>query len=169
MGSKRYDTFMEIAESLKKRQLKKWPEYFIPLSMMDDKHKKFYEDELVEIDDEAQQVEDVLGDINTGISIDDDLKSARLDKLKVETALAQQKLEEQKQGIWTEWNAEFFECFSDAFTKFKNELVSLHLNKEQLELLSEKLESALRLLQDQLDAMWSRYMKESKEEEKEAD
>jgi len=120
--------------------------------------------DLVELDDEVQQVEEVLGDINTDISIDDDLKSARLDKLKVETALAQQKLEEQKQGIWNEWNEAFFEAFTEAFSKFKNDLISLHLGEEQLSILTDKLENALSLMQDKLDAMWNKFTNEEEEQ-----
>jgi len=121
--------------------------------------------DLVEFDDEAQQVEEVLGDI-TNISgmTSDELNAARLDNLKARTKLIEEKLENRKQELWAEWNEAFFEAFTEAFSKFKNDLISLHLGEEQLSILTEKLENALSLMQDKLDAMWNKFTNEEEEQ-----
>lgn len=123
-----------------------------------------YSEKLIEYDDEAAEVEEVLGDISSGSALaNDELTAARLDNLKARTALIEQKLAEQKQTIWNQWNEEFFDAFTEAFGKFKNELISLHLSEEQLNVLTTKLENALTIMQDKLDSMWSRFKNESEE------
>ena len=124
-----------------------------------------YADKFIAFDDEAQQVEEVLGDITDNPSSFDELTAARLDNLKARTSLINQKLEEQKERLWAEWNAEFFEVFTEAFAKYKNDLISLHLSEEQLNVLNEKLDGALKIMQDKLDAMWNRFNTEETEEQ----
>ena len=89
--------------------------------------------------------------------VNDELNAARLDNLKARTALIEQKLEEQKQAIWTEWNEAVFGEFTEAFARVKNVLISLHLNEQQLSTLNEGIDDALRSLSDRLDAMWSKF------------
>ena len=133
--------------------------------------KKAYSGMIIELDEDAGQVEDILGDITSlppGAAqlMGDELTAARLSNLKARTALIEQKLEEQKQTIWNEWNEEFFDAFAEAFSRFKNELISLHLNEEQLATLTAKLEGALELMKDRLDAMWSRFRETEKEQQR---
>lgn len=142
--------------------------YFVGEDRLSQNAKSAYADRFVDYDDEAAEVEDVLGDVSSGVSGGpslDDLNAARLDNIKARTALISQKIVDQKREVWEEWNKEYFEIFADAFSKFKNELVSLRLSKDQLEVLKEKLETALSLLKDGLDGMWARYIEDKKEEE----
>ena len=73
-------------------------EYFIPYQMMTLKMQKAYKDQLIEFDDEAQEVEDVIGDVTEGIELlpnsSAELTEARLDNLKARTALINEKLEQ---------------------------------------------------------------------------
>ena len=143
--------------------------YFLPTGMMPPEVKKAYSGMVIELDEDAEQVEDILGDItalqgNAALS-NDELTAARLDNLKARTALIEQKLEEQKQTIWNEWNMAFFDAFAEAFSKFKNELISLHLNEGQIAALAGKLENALKLMQDKLDAMWTKFKEGEKGQE----
>ena len=57
----------------------------------------------------------------------------------------------------------FFEIFSNAFAKFKNDLISLHLNEDQLSILNEKLESALRSMDDGITQINSEWMNEGED------
>lgn len=144
--------------------------YFLPTDMMPPDVKKAYSGMVIELDGDAEQVEDILGDITSlppGAAqlMGDELTAARLSNLKARTALIEQKLEEQKQAIWNEWNEEFFDAFTEAFSKFKNELISLHLNEEQIATLAGKLENALKLMQDKLDAMWAKFKEGEKGQE----
>ncbi len=81
------------------------------------------------------------------------------------TALLKQQLEEKKQELWAEWNEAFFDTFTEAFSKFKNDLISLHLGEEQLSILTEKLENALKMMQEKLDAMWIKFKNGENDEE----
>ena len=116
---------------------------------------------------EAQDVEEVIGDVTDGIEMlpnnSSEMLEAKLANIKARTALIEQKLEEQKQNIWNEWNAEFFETFAEAFAKLKNELISMHLNEEQINALNEKLDNAITLMKDKLDAMWNKFVTENEE------
>ena len=144
--------------------------YFLPTGMMPPEVKKAYSGMVIELDGDAEQVEDILGDITSlppGAAqlMGDELTAARLSNLKARTALIEQKLEEQKQTIWNEWNEEFFDAFAEAFSRFKNELISLHLSEEQLAALTGKLEGALGLMKDRLDAMWTKFKEGEKGQE----
>ena len=143
--------------------------YFLTVDLMPEEARKAYRGMLTDYDGDAEQVEEVLGDITAlqGLSNggDDELAAARLDNLKARTALIEQKLEEQKQVIWNEWNVAFFDAFAEAFGKFKNELISLHLDEGQIAALTGKLEGALKLMQDRLDAMWVKFKEGEKGQE----
>lgn len=155
-----------LSQSLKWKLVGARKKYFIKASMMPIESKEAYDGKFVELDQEAEEVDDVLGDIAATPS--DELTAARLENIKARTAMLQEKLEAHKQELWSEWNAAFFECFTEAFAKFKNDLISLHLGEEQLGILTQKLESALKIMQDKLDAMWSDFNKEQEEEQGES-
>ena len=145
--------------------------FFLPESKIPAAVKKNYEDSIVEYMDNSGvnevEVDDMLNDVtDVTAAVDDDLAAARLENLKARTSLINEKLENRKQELWAEWNEAFFETFSEAFAKFKNELISLHLNEEQLKELTEKLENALKLMKDKLDAMYTNFSKEDEEQEK---
>ena len=140
--------------------------YFLTEDKMTDEVIKLYDDQMKELDDEAQQVEDVLGDLTDASGVvTDELTAARLDNLKARTRLIEEKLEARKSELWSEWNSVFFEAFTEAFAKFKNEIISLHLNEEQLTVFQEKLETALTLMKTRLDGMWNRFKEEEDEEQ----
>ena len=159
--------FAKYKDVLKTRPKGKRVEYFLPEKMMTAKYKKYYADVMTEFDDEAQDVEEVIGDVTDGIEMlpnnSSEMLEAKLANIKARTALIEQKLEEQKQNIWNEWNAEFFETFAEAFAKLKNELISMHLNEEQINALNEKLDNAITLMKDKLDAMWNKFVTENEE------
>ena len=143
--------------------------YFLTEDKMTTAALKCYEDQLQEYDEDAQQVEDIIGDVSDGVELlpnaSDDLKAAQLENLKARTALINEKLENRKSQLWSEWNSAFFDTFTEAFAKFKNEIISLHLNEEQLVTFQEKLELALKVMKDRLDGMWNRFKEEEEEEE----
>ena len=147
-----------LAHTLKFKLIGSRKKYFVTEAILPKASRDAYYEQLIEVDDEAEQVEDVLGDISdTAGLVTDDLNAAKLDNLRMRTAVLQQKLEEQKQVIWSEWNEAVFDEFSEAFSKVKNTLISLHLSEEQLESLNEGIDSALKNLADRLDAMWSKF------------
>lgn len=155
-----------IGQKLKFKFFGSRKKYFLTEDLMPQPSRDSYADKFIAFDDEAQQVEEVLGDI-TNISgmTSDELNAARLDNLKARTKLIEEKLENRKQELWAEWNEAFFEAFTEAFSKFKNDLISLHLGEEQLSILTEKLENALSLMQDKLDAMWNKFSNDEENEE----
>jgi len=123
-----------------------------------------YDGKFVLLDDEADEVENILGDITTALPTDE-LTAARLDNIRARTALLEQKIEEQKQSIWNEWNEAVFEEFSTAFARVKNVLIGLHLDEEQIKQLNDGIDDALKSLSDKLDAMWAKFKNGEEERE----
>lgn len=97
-----------------------------------------------------------------------ELKAAQLENLRARTLMIQEKLDEHKQQLWSEWNEAVFTEFSEAFAKVKNSLIALHLNEEQLDELNHGIDFALRSLSDKLDAMWSKFKNGDNTEEDKA-
>lgn len=163
VGLTTFNFTKEHAGKLKQQTNKRgYVEYYVPFTKMLKQSRENYKSMR-----EAQEVEDVIGDVTEGIELlpnsSSELTEARLDNLKARTALINQKLEEQKQALWSEWNTEFFETFSEAFAKTKNELISLQLNEEQITALKEKIDNAIVLMKDKLDAMYSKFMNDNEE------
>lgn len=168
-------TFAQFKPSLKQRPIKREgsrakTEYFIPYQMMTLKMQKAYKDQLVEYDDDAKQVEEILGDVTDGIEVlpttSAELNEARLNNIRARTAMLEEKLEAHKTELWAQWNEEVFEEFSEAFAKVKNTLISLHLNEEQINLLNDGINDSLKSLKDRLDSMLAKF-KNSEEDDEE--
>lgn len=157
-----------LGQTLKFKLVGARKKYFVTEGLMPKQSKNAYEDRFVELDDEATQVENILGDISATSGLNaDELNAARLDNLKARTKLIEEKLDNRKQELWAEWNEAFFEAFAEAFAKFKNDLISLHLGEDQLSILTEKLENALKIMHDKLDAMWAAFAEDNDEASKE--
>lgn len=157
-----------LGQSCKCKFVKHRKMFFIKESMMPKHFKKIYADKMVELDDDGQTVEEILGDITAlspSGSNNDEMNAARLDNIKARTKLIEEKLADRKQELWAEWSEAFFTVFTEAFAKFKNELISLHLNESQISTLNDKLEGALSVMQDKLDAMWINFKEDENVEE----
>lgn len=163
-------TFSKYRVTLKQRSVKRGRvEYFLPEKMMTAKYRKYYADVMQELDDDAEEVESILGDVSDTADIlasspSNELTEAKLDNLKARTALINEKLEQRKSELFSEWSEKFFEVFSNAFAKFKNDLISLHLTEEQLDNLTEKLELALKSMDDGITQINTEWMNSEAEE-----
>ena len=156
---------------IKKKKPNSVPLVFLPTDKMLPMYIETYKDDIVEEDDTTQQVEQVLGDITNLAEVNytdpnSALQEARLDNLRARTSILTEKLEARKREMFSEWTEKFFGIFAMSFSKFKNELISLHLNEEQLNTLNEKLEYALKTMKDGLDAINAEWMDEDEEEKK---
>jgi len=138
--------------------------------MMDEQHKDFYNDRLIEEPDaESLEIEDILGDISSSQgNTAEAYKEAQIELTKVKIKALTEKLQARKEELWSEWNEAFFDEFSEAFAKFKNGLIELHLNDAQLKTLEEKLDAAVNSMQDRLDSMLNDFMNAEEEAENEA-
>lgn len=142
--------------------------YFIPFEQLTPQAQKNLENRVEEIpdDDVADIVEGILGDISQGslegaqgipLDLDSQLQAATLEKIKVQTKAQREKLERRRTELFNEWSMAFFEAFTEAFTKFKNELIALQLSEEQLSILQKKLSLALQSLKDKLAFLEADY------------
>lgn len=162
-GKSVYEFGKDIEGKLKSRKVQNHLEYFLPFKKMIKEARQNFQD----IQDE-QNVNSIIGDL-TGSSDKEidytanstDLVQARLQNLQIRTKVLQEKLTELRNDTWNSWNAEFFEIFSESFARYKNNLISLHLDEKQLELLQTSLENALKSLKDKLQGMYQRYMNEN--------
>jgi len=164
MNVSQYQFEKDWKQKLEAKQVKRRTKFFLPESKMTEKAKKQYKEHLIAYDEDAMNVESILGDISED-GLSDDWKTARLENIRARTKLIEEKLENRKKELWQEWNEAFFETFAEAFAKYKNDLISLHLSEEQLKTLAEKLENALALMHDKLEAMWNKFSNEDMEQE----
>lgn len=164
MGLNSY-TFNKIIPELKSRSKgpKKKIEYFIPYDRMTGTFREYYSKSLDDLDGDAEQVEEILGDISNPTITEDDLIAAKFDNIKARTKVLEQQLEAKKIAMFSEWSSKFYDIFATSFAKVKNELVSIHLTEEQLFILESKIELALKSMQDKLTLMETEWMNEDEE------
>lgn len=94
------------------------------------------------------------------------LKKARKDKIQKQTAFLQQRLERRKLELYNQWSERFFQLFADSFGKFKNELINLHLNQEQIASLQQSLDNCLNNMQLGLVDIWNQFAKQEQQDAK---
>ena len=145
--------------------------YFIPLSMMRPEYQKQYEDKIIEITGDPE-VDDVLTDLNVAGDFDNslsnlDLQEARRQKIIKETEYLSQKITAKKEQLFSEWSERFFTVFAKNFAKFKNNLINLHLTKDQMKTLNENLDLALQNMKQSLDEIENEYLTGDDENEEE--
>lgn len=126
---------------------------------------KYYEDRMITFDDEAAEVEDILGDVSDSPFTDTEaeLAKARLENIIARTKILNEKLSARKKELFDEWNEAFYDEFVKAFSKFKNCLIDLHLDEAQLKIVQDKLESSLVLMEEKLESMYSDFISEDEE------
>ena len=98
-------------------------------------------------------------------SLTKQLKQARLEKLKTDTKLINQKLDQRKKLLFAEWSQKFFNQFSNHFGKLRNVIVQMHLNQQQVSKFNQTLDSCLNNLQLNLDAIWTDFNNQEKKDE----
>ena len=88
------------------------------------------------------------------------LKKARKEKIQKQTAFLEERLQRRKLELYNQWSERFFEVFADSFGKFKNELIKLHLNQEQINVLHQSLDNCLNNMQLSLNQIWNQFAKQ---------
>ena len=169
-GMTPHDFQKTYATKLKERKEGKWPEYFLPEDNMLEASKAALADCIEELpdDDVADIVEGILGDVTGNAfaaTVEDQLQAAQLDNIKARTKMLTEKLERRKTELFNEWSEAFFTAFSEAFSKFKNDLISLQLTEEQLATLQDKLDFALKSLSDKLAFLEADYADDKEEDD----
>lgn len=124
--------------------------------------------------EEDQIVEEILGDVSTGQITEEvgnpsiDIVEARRKEIITRTKYLEQKIIDKKHQIFAEWSERFFDVFQKAFSKFKNSLIELHLNEDQIKNLNENLDLALQNLENTLGEINNEYINSDEEDEVEA-
>ena len=93
-------------------------------------------------------------------------KKAKIAKTKKDTAFLQQRLERRKLELYNQWSERFFQLFADSFGKFKNQLINLHLNQEQIASLQQSLDNCLNNMQLGLVDIWNQFAKQEQQDAK---
>lgn len=143
-------------------------EFFIPEEQCTDQFKKN------NIPVQQQLNDDVLEQLVANVSFTDDtvdddslskqLKQARLQKIKTDTKLINQKLDQRKKLLFAQWSERFFQQFSNHFGRLRNIVVELHLNEEQTNKFKQTLQVCLANLQLSLDQIWNEFTNQEKED-----
>ena len=98
-------------------------------------------------------------------SLSKQLKQARLEKIKTDTKLINQKLDQRKKLLFAEWSQKFYDQFSNHFGKLRNVLVDMHLNEQQVAKFNQTLDNCLNNLQLSLDTIWNDFTSQEKADE----
>ena len=96
-------------------------------------------------------------------SLNRELKQARKDKILQQTKLIGQKLEQRKRLLFSQWSEKFFDSFADHFGSLKNNLISMHLNEQQIKTFNQCMDNCLNNLQLSLNQIWDDFNKEKQE------
>lgn len=141
----------------------------MPLEYVRPEYKSTYQEKIIEVAGD-ESIDDLLTELNIAADFDNtlstvDIQEARRQKIIKETEYLDQKIKERKQVLFSEWSERFFIVFERSFTKFKNSLIDLHLDKEAVARLTENLNLALNAMQESLDEISAEYMTEVTEEQ----
>lgn len=125
----------------------------------------------------GQKKDSILDQLQNNVSFDsqleDDaqltkqLKQAKLQSIKTDTKLKNQKLDQRKKLLFAQWSQKFFQSFSNHFGKLRNVVVELHLNEVQVAKFNQTLDSCLSNLQLNLDQIWDGFNNQEKKDETE--
>lgn len=160
--------FDKLAHSLNRRgKNSHTKQFFVPESQCTDQYKS------KNIPCQEQVGNDVLDQLVANVDfnldvVDDDslskqLKQARLQKLKTDTKLLNEKLDQRKKLLFAQWSQRFFDQFSNHFGKLRNALISMHLNQEQINVFNQTLDNCLNNLQLSLDNIWNQFQEENED------
>ena len=94
-----------------------------------------------------------------------DIVEARRKEILTRTKFLEQKILDKKHQLFEEWSLRFFDVFQRSFSKFKNSLIELHLNEEQIKKLNENLDLALQNLENTLGEINDEYINSDEDEE----
>ena len=118
---------------------------------------------------QCQQNDDILDQLAGSVDFNSDeddpqlqelnkqLKKARKEKIQKQTAFLQERLQRRKLELYNQWSQRFFEVFVDSFGKFKNELIKLHLNQQQINTLNQSLDNCMQNMQLSLNQIWNQF------------
>lgn len=155
--------------------------YFLPKKMMDKFHQENFTEDLalpypdrpIRSEEDDQIVEEILGDVSNGPITEEvgdpsvDIVEARRKEILTRTKYLEQKIIDKKHQLFAEWSERFFDVFQRSFSKFKNSLIELHLNEEQIKKLNENLDLALQNLENTLAEINDEYINSEEEEAEE--
>ena len=159
----------KLLQKCKRKGEGKKKQWFIPAQSLTEQSKQ---DLILTEENDDQFLDQLAGSVDFNededpqlSELNKQLKKARKQKIQKQTAFLQQRLQRRKVELFNEWKEQFFECFADSFGKFKNELINLHLNEEQIATLNESLDSCLNNMQLNLDNLWNEFNKGDEQDE----
>lgn len=139
-------------------------QYFIPYNQCTEEYKSKNIPTELDDDDILNQLESNVDFIQQDDSLNDELKRAKIEKLKVDTKHLNEKLDFRKKQLFTEWSEKFFDVFADQFGKLRNCLINMHLNEEQLNVFNQTLDNCVHNLELHLDEIWNDFNSEVTDE-----
>ena len=123
----------------------------------------------VEEDLDCDVLDELIQNVDFNQNDDDklskQLKQARLQKIKTDTKLQSQKLDQRKKLLFAQWSQKFFEAFSNHFGKLRNVLVDMHLSQQQANRFNQCLDNCMNNLQVNLDEIWTQFQEEKQDED----
>lgn len=161
----------KLLQKCKRKGEGKKKQWFIPAQYLTQQSKQ----DLILTEDQSDQILDELaGNVNFDSDDDDpqlaelnkQLKKARKDKIQKQTAFLQERLQRRKLELYNQWSERFYQVFADNFGKFKNELINLHLNQQQISSLQQSLDNCLNNMQLCLSDIWNEFAKKDAEDAK---
>lgn len=115
--------------------------------------------------DQLQNNVNFDGQLEDDAQLTKQLKQAKLQSIKTDTKLKNQKLDQRKKLLFAEWSQKFFQAFADHFGKLRNVVVELHLNEVQVAKFNQTLDSCLSNLQLNLNQIWDQFNNEKEQKD----
>lgn len=159
----------KLLQKCKRKGEGKKKQWFVPAQYLTEQSKQ---DLILTEENEDQFLDELAGSVDFDSDEDDpelkelnkQLKKARKDKIQKQTAFLQQRLQRRKLQLYNQWSERFFQLFADSFGKFKNELINLHLNQEQIDSLQQSLDNCLNNMQLGLVDIWNQFAHKEEED-----
>lgn len=109
---------------------------------------------LQQLQDNVDFNEDDLNDLNV------QLKKAKKKQIIAKTKLIEQRLLQRKRQLFYGWSQRFFECFTNHFGRFRNDLIELHLEEERLNKLNDSLTTCFNNMKLNLNEIWEQFLRQ---------
>lgn len=161
----------KLLQKCKRKGQGKKKQWFIPAQYLNEQSKQ---DLILSQQQNDQILDELAGNVDFDSDEDDpqmkqlnkQYKKAKIAKTKKDTEVQQQRLQRRKLELYNQWSERFFQLFADSFGKFKNELINLHLNQEQIASLQQSLDNCLNNMQLGLVDIWNQFAKQEQQDAK---
>lgn len=159
----------KLLQKCKRKGEGKKKQWFVPAQYLTQQSKQ---DLILTEENEDQFLDELASNVDFDSDLDDpqlkqlnkQYKKAKIAKTKKDTEVQQQRLQRRKLELYNQWSERFYQLFADSFGKFKNQLINLHLNQQQIASLQQSLDNSLNNMSLGLCDIWNQFAKQEQQD-----